>query len=366
MNYQKLYDALISNAIKKYGQPTGYKRSGKLHTHNEMEKIINVKNNIDEEQFQIHHIIPKCISNDNTSKNLVYLTIKEHKLAHRLLFKIHEYDQYRTKMYAAYLLMYNICKRYDLKDSATYLNKHPVVALDVKTKKIVKSFDSVYDAELFVKRKCVCEALQKRVKTVGGYIWLYREEYENEQMFKNFLNSYVDPIPNGYTNRKEIYHIQLENDIITILHEYNCMEDAVTALSICKSSICNVCKCKAAHANGLLFMYKSDYIDKIKRQNYISKINQLRTKKLQMNANPVIVFDKNYTNIIGYFYSNRIAGEVLKIKSYTNISYVCNGKIKTAVGYGFIYEKDFDAFLNKCDKDKVQHLYEQYNVVRTQ
>lgn len=359
MDYQKIYNSLIQKSIEQYGHPAGYKKSGKLHTHIEIEKFQQFKNNISGD-IQIHHIIPKCISNDNSPDNLVYLTVKQHKLAHRLLFKIHEYDEYRNKMYAAYLLMYNICKRYNYKTISKYINVRPVVALDIKTKQLVKSFDSIYEAELFVKRKCICEALSKRVKTVGGYIWLYREEYEDKIKFQNFLDSYKDPLPNGFVNKIPIYHILLDNNVTIILNEYDSLEAAAKDLSISVPLICNVCKCKAAHANNELFIYKEDYIDLTKRNKFINSIKKLKVKKLKMNAKPIIAFDKKYNNIIGYFYSNRHAGEFLHIKSYSNIPYVCNGKLKTVGGYGFVYEKDLDNFLSMQDINMKQHLYQQY------
>jgi len=36
-----------------------------------------------------HHIIPKCLGGDDSSDNLIYLTARQHYLAHWLLYKIH-------------------------------------------------------------------------------------------------------------------------------------------------------------------------------------------------------------------------------------------------------------------------------------
>ena len=36
-----------------------------------------------------HHIVPKCLGGGNQSSNLVYLTAREHFLAHKLLARIH-------------------------------------------------------------------------------------------------------------------------------------------------------------------------------------------------------------------------------------------------------------------------------------
>lgn len=61
MNYQKIYDHLITNA-----------KNRKLEVYTEF-----------------HHIIPKCMGGDNSIDNFVRLTAKEHYVAHHLLYKIH-------------------------------------------------------------------------------------------------------------------------------------------------------------------------------------------------------------------------------------------------------------------------------------
>ena len=61
MNYRKIYADLISTANDK---------------------------NKDLQNFEIHHIIPKCCGGKDNEKNLVKLTFREHYLAHKLLCKI--------------------------------------------------------------------------------------------------------------------------------------------------------------------------------------------------------------------------------------------------------------------------------------
>lgn len=65
MNYSRIYDELISNAIQRN----------------------TIKNSIGE--VEKHHIIPKCIGGSDNPENLVILTVREHILAHALLAKIH-------------------------------------------------------------------------------------------------------------------------------------------------------------------------------------------------------------------------------------------------------------------------------------
>lgn len=61
MNYQLIYSKLISKAQSR-GKP--------------------------EERFEKHHIIPSSLGGSNNKANLVCLTLREHYIAHILLFKI--------------------------------------------------------------------------------------------------------------------------------------------------------------------------------------------------------------------------------------------------------------------------------------
>lgn len=70
MNYKKLYKNLISIA-----------------------KIRNV--NL--ENFEVHHIKPKCCGGNNDDSNLVKFTFREHYLAHRLLVKIYPNNKFLAK-----------------------------------------------------------------------------------------------------------------------------------------------------------------------------------------------------------------------------------------------------------------------------
>lgn len=68
MDYKKQYNLLIEKAQVR-GSPVGYREK--------------------------HHIIPRCMGGSNEKENLVYLTAKEHYVAHHLL-----YNHYRTPQLA--------------------------------------------------------------------------------------------------------------------------------------------------------------------------------------------------------------------------------------------------------------------------
>jgi hypothetical protein len=69
MNYQKLYDQIIQNAIKQN----------------------RVKNNF--EYYESHHILPRCLGGIDNKENKVFLTFREHFICHWLLCKIYKNDK---------------------------------------------------------------------------------------------------------------------------------------------------------------------------------------------------------------------------------------------------------------------------------
>lgn len=77
MNYEKIYDSLISKA----------------------------QNRILETYTETHHIVPKCIGGTDNINNLVELTPEEHYLAHQLLVKI--YPQNHSLVKAAAMMIPN-------------------------------------------------------------------------------------------------------------------------------------------------------------------------------------------------------------------------------------------------------------------
>lgn len=48
--------------------------------------------------YEIHHIVPRCLGGNDSSTNLVKLKLREHFVAHLLLFKIYEHTSNKHKM----------------------------------------------------------------------------------------------------------------------------------------------------------------------------------------------------------------------------------------------------------------------------
>jgi len=77
MNYQRIYDSLITRAVGR-----------------------NVDN-----YHEVHHIVPRCLGGNDIADNLVKLTPEEHYVAHQLLAKMHPGNQRLT--YAAVMMCAN-------------------------------------------------------------------------------------------------------------------------------------------------------------------------------------------------------------------------------------------------------------------
>jgi hypothetical protein len=78
MNYEKIYNEIIENAIK-----LNRKRNQGIY-------------------LEEHHILPRCKDGTNDKNNLVMLTAREHFLCHKLLHKMFPHD---SKLYFAYRAM---------------------------------------------------------------------------------------------------------------------------------------------------------------------------------------------------------------------------------------------------------------------
>ena len=104
MNYTNIYNRLIQHAKLRCIDPKQY--------------------------YEKHHIIPKSLGGDNTQDNLIFLTGKEHYVAHHLLYKIYK----NKEMTRAFYLMstrknvkitastYNLIKQQFSKDQSSRMS----------------------------------------------------------------------------------------------------------------------------------------------------------------------------------------------------------------------------------------------------
>lgn len=117
----------------------------KLHYEALIHKHGLVKRPIEAIGFERHHILPKSLGGDNSVNNLVYLTGRQHLLAHWLLYKIHK----GVKMSMAFFLMRANKSNYLLtpierKASESAMRLHGLMSKSVITP--LGSFNSYRDA----------------------------------------------------------------------------------------------------------------------------------------------------------------------------------------------------------------------------
>jgi hypothetical protein len=79
--------------------------------------LINTRKNLNRSKdsgiYEKHHIIPRCMGGDDSPRNLILLTPREHFIAHILLYKANKNTEFEIKLgHAASSFM---CKNYDEK-----------------------------------------------------------------------------------------------------------------------------------------------------------------------------------------------------------------------------------------------------------
>jgi hypothetical protein len=79
MNYSKIYDKLIERAKQ--------------------------RERYEDEYYELHHIVTKCMNGKNELENVVYLTAREHFVAHALLVKIFKETEFVSKLICAFKFM---------------------------------------------------------------------------------------------------------------------------------------------------------------------------------------------------------------------------------------------------------------------
>lgn len=136
MNYHKIYNSLIRT--RQMNQPEGY-----------VEK---------------HHIVPRCLGGSDDESNLVQLTLREHFIAHKLLYKIHPKN--KAICYAYWMM----CNRTKAKSSDYAMAKaHMYEIMSEKGKKLVGERNPMYGKSHSKKtRKLISKKLSVITKGFGN------------------------------------------------------------------------------------------------------------------------------------------------------------------------------------------------------
>jgi len=259
MDYQKIYNSIISNA-----QKVNRKKSrGVL--------------------FEKHHIIPKSLGGSNAESNLVLLTPKEHYMCHRLLVEIYRGTSQEHKMYYAMWCMINGLgnqKRYAT-SSRVYENfRNKIHSIQSKERfdnrkqieqytlqgEYVRTFNSPTQAssELQINRGGIESCARGEAKSSGGFNWKY---IDSDKLIEVVVRSkagrksgYIShnrgkKYPPGSKNRKYKEVSQYSSDL-TLLKEWISIHEASANTNISRSSIENCARGVNKTAGGYLWKYK--------------------------------------------------------------------------------------------------------------
>lgn len=220
-----------------------------------------------------------------------------------------------------------------------------VVQLDLN-KIYINEFSSIDEAEKNNNVENIPFCCRGVYKTAGGYIWLYKDDYEyllNNGELNNYRKYLCSKYDKRYKNSNYIEVYQLDNNL-NIIKLWEGIKVAEKELGI--SNITAVCKGRQKTSGGYIWCYESDYNDikennltqsefrvymanKYGKQKYIPKENK-KIIQLDLDFNTIKVWDRivdieNQLNI-----------------SNSNISAVCRGKRNRARNYYFMYLDDYN------------------------
>ncbi|MEM4261307.1 MAG: HNH endonuclease signature motif containing protein [Candidatus Woesearchaeota archaeon] len=106
MNYKKIYDSLIQKAKNRKLLPSEY--------------------------YEKHHIIPKSLGGLDNDDNLIFLTYKEHYLAHLLLYKLYSNQKEKYKMGCAIFMMSKGNNNFRINNSRMYEKSKKIFKMEYK------------------------------------------------------------------------------------------------------------------------------------------------------------------------------------------------------------------------------------------
>lgn len=110
--------------------------------------------------------------------------------------------------------------------------------------------------ETSVRRNNISDNCTHRLKTAGGYIWMYKDEYEKIKDNTNKLNEISTNALTTSHNKDAV--VQLDKNMKYIA-DYSSMLEASKNTKIDRKSIAYVCKGKYKQAGGYIWRYASDY-----------------------------------------------------------------------------------------------------------
>ena len=219
-----------------------------------------------------------------------------------------------------------------IKNKKRHKNSISVVQLDINGN-FIKEWNSAKDAGRHIGHfdTSITSCCKNKLKTAYGYIWIYKDEYENT---KNKITK--EQIENKLLNKNCIKVVQLDKfgDVVKI---WDSIKKASDYNNVSTTSINYCCKNRNNHTCGSVWMYESEYnkLDK----NKISYIcNEKLSNLNQRVKKEVVMLSMEYKFIEKFTKAN-------ECKKYgfrpDRILDCCENKIKTHKGYKWMYYDDY-------------------------
>lgn len=141
----------------------------------------------------------------------------------------------------------------------------------------------------------------------------------------------------GYSRRKELVQLDMELNFICL---WNSMAEAVESLNLTRGNVSSLCMGKRKSTGGFKWMYAEDYHECMLRGVPLLTKGKCTKSVMQFDIN--MNFIKTYDSLTE-------AAEANNVYSGSTISAVCRGKRKSAGGFRWMYEADYDLINNQKD-----------------
>lgn len=185
----------------------------------------------------------------------------------------------------------------------------------------IKEWESLVqiEKELGYSKNNLSHCCLEKTSSAYGYIWKY--EKRNDVIYEN----------KNLQKQRKIYQFSKK---MIFIKEWDSLESIENTLGYCRSAIATCCRCESKTAYGYIWRYE---------ENLNKKISLVSAQ-----AKKVLQLDKKY-NLVGKYES---VSDAQKTTGINNISNCCRGEYKTAGGFIWVYEEDYENF------DKEKHMKE--------
>ncbi len=306
--------------------------------------------------LELHHIVPRCVFGENLlnedsindvneESNLVYLTAREHFIAHWLL---HRAFPKNNKLGLAFWAMTGMIspdqKRNYIPSSrtieeariaATNARKVEILQYDLKGN-FLREFKSLNEASNFIGivPNAIGQNLNSYTKSAGGFQWRFKT-----QNYGNKIESYF--IEN---NGLPIGQYDLNGNLIS---GFKSLLDAERKTGHSEGSI------RAAMNRGSKIKNTSYFFIQFNKKQKIPKKIDTFIFPLHGFSIPIVQISADGKYFINEFPSVSHAAKFLN-KSSGHISSACKGKRLTAHGYSWKYKKDYIVELPKVNISDIE------------